>query len=81
MAFTITNLTCVTNNQKAGNVPTLWLYYNADGDTMTDAGAITTGRFTVGDQVNVIDADYGNNTFYNVTVVTAAGVVTLVANS
>jgi len=81
MAFDIANLTIISNNQKSGNVPALWLYYNENGDTMTTAGAITTGRFTVGDQVNVIDADYGNNTFYNVTVVTDAGVVTLVANS
>ena len=69
-------------NNKSGvsGIPNVWAFYNADGDTVTAAGFIPADiGVKAGDQVMVIDADYGNNVYYNATVTT--GVITLVINS
>jgi len=81
MAFNRKNLTPLGNNAKRGNVPMLYSFYNEGGDTVTSAGYLT-GCFelVVGDQILVIDADYGNNTWYHVSAI-SAGAATLVINS
>ena len=40
MAFKEQNLSCVSNNQKTGVVPALWIYWNEGSDTVTTAGYI-----------------------------------------
>ena len=80
MAFKEQNLSCVSNNQKTGVVPAIWVYWNEAADTVTTAGFIPAKYgMSAKDQVLVIDDDGGNNTWYNATV--SSGVITLVANS
>jgi len=71
MAFVKTNLSIVTNNVKAGVVPSVWFYYNASDDDLTTLGSIVERRMTVGDLIMNYKADYTVLTFYRVTVVTA----------
>ncbi len=78
MAFKIDNLTPFANNGKRGRVPVLYIYYNQDNDTITDAGFLPYGTFEVGDQVLVINNDYTSNAWYNVTI--SNKVITLVKN-
>ncbi len=81
MAFSRKNLTPFGNNAKRGVVPCIYAFWNEGGDTVTAAGYMTSSfELQVGDQINVIDADYGNNTWYNVSAV-SAGAATLVANA
>lgn len=40
MAFELVNLSCITNNAKSGVVPSIWEFYNKNGDTVTTAGYI-----------------------------------------
>lgn len=56
MAFKKTNLTIVTNNVKAGYTPSLWAYYNEDGDNVTSANYFEEQRLTVGDLIMVYSA-------------------------
>ena len=58
MSFTLTNLTIVTNNIKAGVKPAVWNYYNEDNDAVTASEYFETERLTVGDLINV---DNGTN--------------------
>ena len=71
MAFVKENLTIMTNNVKAGVVPSVWIYYNADDDDLTTLGSIVERRMTVGDLVLNYKADYSTLSFYRVSVVTA----------
>jgi len=80
MAFKRENLTIYSNNVKKGVVPAIYSYWNEAADTITGAGFFVDDRLAVGDQINSIDGDYGNNTFYNVSAVTS-GAATVVANS
>lgn len=81
MAFKLTNLRCIGNQETSGVIPSLWLYWNEAQDTMTTAGLFDADSgVKAGDQVIAIDGDYGNHTFYNATVA-ATRVITLVANS
>lgn len=82
MAFDAKNLSPTGDTGKTGKVPTFWTFWNEDSDTVTAAAYITgvLGKMTVGDQVTVVDGDYGNSANYNVSAVTNTG-ATLVANS
>lgn len=80
MAFKEQNLSCVSNNQKAGVVPAVWVYWNEAGDTVTTAGFIPAKYgMSAKDQVLVITANGGGNAWYHATV--SSGVITLAANS
>lgn len=80
MAFKEQNLSCVSNNQKTGVVPALWIYWNEASDTVTTAGFIPAKYgMSAKDQVLVIDGDGADNAFYHATV--SSGVISLVANS
>ena len=80
MAFKEQNLTCISNNQKTGVVPALWLYWNEGSDTVTTAGYIPAKYgMSAKDQVLVVAAAGGSATFYHATV--SSGVITLAANS
>ena len=81
MAFDRENLSIVVNNVKSGIVPTLWQYYDEDGDTITAAGYIDDVRMNVGDQVDVLAAAYTSTTRYRVSELPAAGGATLVAGA
>lgn len=41
--FKLVNISCVANNAKSGVIPSIWEYYNSDGDTITTAGYIPYG--------------------------------------
>lgn len=56
MAFSKENLTIATNHIKAGNVPSLWSYYNEDGDNVISTGYFAEARLTGGDLIAVFDA-------------------------
>lgn len=81
MAFSRKRLTPYGNNAKRGNVPVVYSYWNEDADTVTASGYMTDcWELKVGDQILVIDDDYGNNAWYNVSAV-SAGAATLVLNA
>jgi len=81
MAFDIKNVMSISNRKSgASGIPSIFAFYNSASDTVTDAGFIPANvGIKEGDQVMVIDADYGNNVYYNATVTT--GVITLLINS
>lgn len=80
MAFKEQNLSCVSNNQKTGVVPAVWVYWNEASDTVTTAGFIPAKYgMSAKDQVLVIAAAGGGNAWYHATV--SSGVITLAANS
>lgn len=54
MAFNRENLAIVTNHVKAGDVPSLWTYYNEANDSVIQAGFFEEARLTVGDQILVM---------------------------
>jgi len=54
MAFKKTNLSICNNSIKSGAVPSLWIYYNEDGDAVTTTGFFEEARMTVGDKVMVM---------------------------
>lgn len=85
MAYSIKNLQCLTNNKQnleGSGVPSRWQYWNEDDDTVTTAGFIPKfNGVKAGDQIIVVDADYGNSTDYNATANATTGVITLVANA
>ncbi len=81
MAFNRKNLTPIGNNAKRGSIPCLYSFWNEDGDTVTASGYMTNCfELQVGDQILVIDDDYGNNAWYNVSAV-SSGAATLVLNA
>ncbi len=67
MSFKLKNLSLISNATQRGIAPLIWQYYNEDEDTITSNGYFATDKLKTGDQIVVIDADYGNNTWYNVT--------------
>jgi hypothetical protein len=66
MAFNKENLTIVTNHIKAGNVPSLWSYYNEAGDSVISSEYFAETRLTVGDLIAVYDAGVTNSKLYRV---------------
>jgi len=54
MAFNRDNLTIVTNNVKAGVVPSVWVYYNEDYDNVVATDYFAEGRMNVGDMLYVV---------------------------
>lgn len=66
MAFNRHNLTIVTNNMKAGSVPSVWAYYNEDSDMVTSTNYFAEGRLTVGDQIYVNDVAFRSPELFRV---------------
>jgi len=85
MAFDIKNIQAICNNKnlvQGGGIPSIFAFYNADADTVTAEDFIPLGNgVKEGDQVISIDADYGNNTWYNAVADGTTGLLTLTANS
>lgn len=81
MAFNRENLSIVANNAKSGVVPTLWLFWNESTDTVTSAGYFTDKRLNVGDQIDVLSANYTASVRYRVSAVSASGSATVVSAS
>jgi hypothetical protein len=81
MAFSRANLTPIGNNAKRGSVPSLWLYYNEDGDTVTTSGYMTNSyELTAGDIILELASNKQTLTFYYVSAV-SSGAATLVAGT
>jgi hypothetical protein len=66
MAFNRENLSIATNNMKAGSVPSLWAYYNEDGDSVIASEYFEEQKLTVGDLINVYDAGVTGSKMYRV---------------
>jgi hypothetical protein len=85
MAFTIKNISSITNNKNliaGGGIPSRFQFWNEDGDTVTTEDYIPLGNgIRKGDQVIVVDADYGNSTDYNAVADGTTGLLTLTANA
>lgn len=79
MAFDRANLSIVVNNIKKGIVPSHFVFYNEDTDTVTAAGYMTDRSLTVGDQITVLAAAFTSTILYRVSAITA-GAATLVAS-
>lgn len=81
MSYSIKNLMNVTNNKsktQGAGIPNKWVFYNADSDTVTDAGFIEANNgVKAGDQVEVIAANYASHAYYYAVV--SSGVITLTA--
>jgi hypothetical protein len=81
MAFSRANLTPYGNNAKRGSVPSVWLYWNEDGDTVTTSGYMTKCfELSAKDIVWELSSDGQTLTFYYVSSVTG-GAATLVAGT
>lgn len=80
MAFDRANLSIVVNNVKKGVVPSHFVFYNEDTDTVTSAGYMTDRSLTVGDQITVLAAAFTSTLLYRVSAITA-GAATLVASA
>jgi len=80
MAFNRENLSIVVNNAKNGEVPSQWLFWNENTDTVTDAGYFTDFRLRVGDQIDVLVAAFTSIVRYRVSAVTD-GAATVVAGA
>lgn len=80
MAFNRKNLSIVCNNAKAGEVPSLWLYYNDGDDDVTAAKFFVDKALRVGDQIDSVKDDYTVVTRYRVSAV-SAGKATVVASA
>jgi hypothetical protein len=81
MAFDRKNLSVIVNNVKSGNVPSLWLFYNSASDTVTTSGYFTDKRLNVGDQIDVLAANYQSIVRYRVSAVSATGAATVLAGA
>ena len=66
MSFTKENLSIVTNHIKAGVVPSVWTYYNEDGDSVIASDFFVEPRLTVGDIINVYEANVAGSKAYRV---------------
>jgi hypothetical protein len=81
MAFSRDNLTPYGNNGKRGSVPSIWFYYNEDGDTVTTSGYMTNCyELTAKDIIWEQSANGQTLTFYYVSSV-SNGAATLVAGT
>lgn len=69
MSFKAKNLRPIGDNATRGVVPSLWLYYNEDGDNTTSAGYIPTSYgIKAKDQVCVVPSAGTTASWYHVTV-------------
>ncbi len=66
MAFTKTNLSILTNNVKAGVVPSIWVYYNEAFDNVEATDFFNEARMTVGDLVIVMTEAVIGGQYYRV---------------
>jgi hypothetical protein len=66
MSFNKENLSIATNHIKAGVVPSVWTYYNEDGDSVIASEYFVEPRLTVGDIINVYDANVTASKAYRV---------------
>jgi hypothetical protein len=66
MAFSKERLSVVTNSLKAGVVPSLWSYYNEDGDSVIAANYFNEARLTVGDLIMVYEGGVTGSKLYRV---------------
>lgn len=66
MAFTLENLTIATNHIKAGVVPSLWIYYNENNDSVIAANYFQERRLTVGDIISVVRDDNTGSSLYRI---------------
>jgi hypothetical protein len=80
MTFKLKNLVNLSGGAKTNEVPNFFGYWNQDNDTVTGAHFFVYDAMKVGDQVTVVDNDYGNSANYNVSAV-SGGKATVVANS
>jgi hypothetical protein len=81
MAFNRENLSIVVNNVKAGVVPSQWLYWNEASDTVTTANFFADGALRVGDQIDVLVANFTSITRYRVSAVSADKKATVLASA
>ena len=81
MAFDNENLTIYANSVKAGVVPAWYKFYNEDTDTVTAAGYLVDNRLNIGDQVDVLAANYAAWLPYKVTAEPTSGAFTIVAST
>jgi hypothetical protein len=81
MAFNRENLSIVVNNVKAGVVPSQWLYWNEASDTVTSASFFTDGALRVGDQIDVLLANFTAITRYRVSAVSDDKKATVIASA
>lgn len=79
MTFKVKNLRPIGDNAATGVVPSIWLFFNADSDTVTTAGYIpaSTG-VKAKDMIAVIPAAGTSMAWYHATV--SNGVITLASN-
>lgn len=80
MAFNRENLSIVVNNAKQGQVPSQWLYWNEASDVVTGALFFVDKRLAVGDQIDVLLANFTAITRYRVSAV-SHGKATVVASA
>ena len=66
MAFNKENLSIATNHIKAGVVPSVWIYYNEDGDSVIASEYFVEPRLTIGDIINVYDKSVTGSKIYRV---------------
>lgn len=80
MAYKIDNLIPAAGNGKRGVAPMFYKFWNEDTDTVTAAGYLANKALVVGDQVEVVSANYTASVHYRVSAV-SAGAATLVAKA
>jgi hypothetical protein len=78
MAYDIENLISLGGNAKRGKKPSIYFYWDEDGDTLTSAGFFVNSALAVGDQICAISADYTAQVWYRVSAV-SSGKATVVA--
>lgn len=69
MAYSLEQLTVLTNNVAGSATPTWYFYYNTGGDTVTATGYFANERLAVGDIIQELSADFTVLTFYRVSAV------------
>lgn len=80
MSFEAKNLRPLGDNVTAGETPQIWLYFNADSDTVTTAGYIPAGyNVKAKDQVIVVPAAGTSVAWHYATV--SNGAITLTAHA
>lgn len=70
MAFTREKLTIITNNMKAGVIPSLWQYVSPAGDNVLAAGYFADYRLRAGDHIEILPSDLSKREIAIVTSVT-----------
>jgi hypothetical protein len=81
MAFNRENLSIVVNNVKSGVVPSQWLYWNEANDDVTAATFFADKALKVGDQIDVLAANFTAIVRYRVSAVSSIGKATVLASA